>query len=461
MTFFLRVEKDNLGAYLPRLHEKFELSFLRAWHFPQFLTILLLPLFVELFAFKKLSKKNIKYQNSVVCEVDGEKTYSMFKELFGSIPPDKLFFVCEPRNYSSFKGDEVKPLLLQRDSLSYLRSIVWIFLGKTLLNFCTLYEFGGLLFRFFYLLMQGRTETISGKGNLYCTFEHLITYKAIRNSYLQSSGNKSMFVPLNSYVTSPYFHSEILLNYDVVCAGGPHIEATYRKKNALTNVFLPTGSYESHNLNLAVDARNQRRRNLRTQIQSEIVLLIISPGICDPTYKHELQLMELARNLSELSGVKIIVRLKPVEPVEKYKDFYREQLGGATNILVTAGEYELFDFLGIVDLVITTISTGAYDLSQAGADVMFIDFLGDRTLTIPWLEVPEILVAPDKCWEVLYMWINDKDNMRSRWHNIASRLTAAVAFQKSSFQEYREGFISQITPWIPLDIDIKDPSSTL
>ena len=460
-TFFLRVDRDNLEAYLPRLREKFELTFPSTWNFLRFFTILLLPLFVEFFSFKKLNKKIIKYQNSVVCEVDGKKTYNMFRDLFSSIPPDKLFFVCEPRNSSAFVGDEVKPLLLQRDSLVYLRSAVWIFMGKTLLSFNKLYQFGGLLFRFFYLLMQGRAESICGKNNLYCTFEHLITYKAIRNSYLERSGNTSMFVPLNSYVTTQYFHSEIFLNYDVVCAGGPHIELTYRKKNALTNIFLPTGSYESHKLDLWIDERDERINMLRAQSQSKTTILIVSPGICDPTYKHELQLMELARNLSKLPELKIIVRLKPVEPEEKYRNFYCEQLNGAPDILVTAGEYELFDFLGMTDLVVTTISSGAFDLAQAGADVMFIDYLGDRQLSIPWLEVPEILVASDKCWDVLRAWIDDKDNMRSHWHRISRRLTKAVAFQKPSFHEYKEGFISQISPWIPLDIDNKDLSSTL
>ena len=461
ITFYLRADQDNLEAYLPGLREKFELSFSRTWNSLRFFTILLLPLFVEFFAFKKLSKRTIKYQNSVVCEVDGKKTYNMFRDLFSSIPPDKLFFVCEPRNSSAFVGAEVKPLLLQRDSLVYLRSAVWMFMGKTLLSFHKLHQFGGLLFRFFYLLMQGRAETISGKGNLYCTFEHLITYKAIRNSYLSRSGNTSVFVPLNSYVTSQYFHSEIFLNYYVVCAGGPHIELTYRKKNALTNIFLPTGSYESHKLDFRIDERAERRNMLRTKIQSKTIVLIVSPGICDPTYKHELQLMELARNLSKLPDLKIIVRLKPVEPEEKYKNFYHEQLNGAPDILVTAGEYELFDFLGLADLVVTTISSGAFDLAQAGADVMFIDFLGDRQLSIPWLEVPEILVAPDKCWDVLCAWIEDKDDMRSHWHVISSRLTKAVAFQKPSFHEYKEGFISQILPWVPLDIDNKDSSNTL
>jgi hypothetical protein len=402
-----------------------------------------------------MSKEQLTYSKSIICEVDGDKTYVMFKELFSNVHKNRLFFVCEPRNFLGLNGLEVKPLMLQKAGLSYLRRVVWIFIGESLLCAPQLYKFGGVVSSFFYSIMRGKAETIEGSDNLYCVFEHLVTYKAIRNSFLKNSRNTTMFVSLNSYVTPQFFHSEIFLNYDVFCSGGPHIESTYQVKRPYTKYFLPTGSYESHSLGFNSEGREERRKILQRKLNFVTTILIVSPGICDPTYKHELQLMDLARKLSKLPNVNVVVRLKPVDPITKYESFYEEQFANFPEIVVTAGEFELFDFIGIVDLAITTVSNGAYDLAQAGVDVMFIDFLGEKLLSAPWVMVPEVLVNPHECWDLLQSWVNDDSQMRFKWHCISSRLTSVVAYQKAGFEEYKQEFIEEIRPWLPVTISKK------
>ena len=77
----------------------------------------------------------------------------------------------------------------------------------------------------------------------------------------------------------------------------------------------------------------------------DVLILVVSPGICQPTLNIELELMALLEDLSHLNGVKIILRLKPVEPIPIFKDFYQNHLNDKGNVMVTAGEYDLFDFM--------------------------------------------------------------------------------------------------------------------
>jgi hypothetical protein len=451
--FSLRIEPFNIDYLKRSLIDNFELSISNYYPKLNFLVILFLPVFLEIFAWKKLSRKQIKFDSCVVCEVDGPKTMQMFKKLFIDIPSKKLFFVCEPRNFPALSDEGVIPLLLQKKDLLYLRKSVWIFLFKSFLFFSEVSQYGNLLFRFFYILMQGKTETINGQGNLYCTYEHLITYKAVRNSYLSVSNNISLFVPLNAHVTPQYFHSEILLNYDVVCAAGPHVELLYRKKHAITKYFLSTGSYESHNFEGLDAAYGLRKQKLRALKGDKTTILIVSPGICDATYQIELQLMALARYLVSIHGVSVIIRLKPIEAIEKYSNFYKDQLEKTPAIVCTAGEFELFDFLGEVDLVLSSISNGAFDLAQAGAEVMFIDFLGDKELNMPWLMVPDSLVSEELSCEFLLNWVESQGNSRAEWHEISTKLTSAISYRQANFESFRHNFINQIMPWMPSSID--------
>jgi hypothetical protein len=451
----LRIESSNFNYRKNLLIKKFDLTYSNKSEKLNFLLIIFLPIFVEIFALKKISKNEYNFDNCIVCEVDGPQTIGMFKKIFKDIPSEKLFFVCEPRSLSALDGEKVIPLLLRKKDLTFLRKTVWIFLLRSFLSFSEMSSYGNLLFRFFYIVMQGKTEAISGERNLYCTYEHLTTYKAIRNSYLQFNDNISLFFPLNAHVTPQYFHSEILLNYDVVCAAGPHVEVLYRKKRALTKYFLATGSFESHIFKDSAIVGNVRKKELGKYKGIKTTILIVSPGICDATYQIELKLMELARYLASIDGVSVIIRLKPVQPIEKYRNFYKEQVEKIPQIVVTAGEYQLFDFHGEVDLVLTTISNGGFDLAQAGCEVMFIDFLGDKEFNMPWLMVPDSLVSSEHSSKFLLNWVEDQCNSRAKWHAISTKLTNAISYRHDNFESFRNNFMNQILPWIPSNIKMQ------
>lgn len=445
----LRIDPERMDGTGEWLAVDMQVSYARNTTALGLLTALALPLFVEFFYRRKGSRSELRVNDSVVAEVDGSKTLAMFSNLFGGLPADRLVFVCEPRNAGALTAAQVHSLRLGPTGARYLRRVVWTYLRQSLRHAHEIHSYGTRLFRLFYLLMQGRAETIEGSGNLYCTYEHLVTYKAIRNAYLAAGGNRSLFVPLNAHVTPQYFHSEILVNYDVMCAAGPHTETLYRKKRALTRNFPATGSYDSQSLVLDEHSRQERVARLRAFADGRTVLTIVSPGICDPTYGHEQKLMALARTVSTWPGICVLIRLKPVPPEEKYANFYNEQTAGCPNILLTGGEYGLFDFLEASDLVVTSISNAAFDLAQAGAQVMFVDYLQDPDLMLCWSAVPEVLLHPQEAETAIADWVADRNGMRGRWAALMRAFAAQIGYAQTDYPAYLRNFGERINEWLP------------
>lgn len=441
----MRIDPTGLGDHAEKLARHFQLELSPSTSAWQSLGVLLLPLWVEIYWRRNGDATPFRLDGRLVCEVDDHKTFEMFANLFRDWPHDKPAFVCEARNAGAFTQEQdVAVLRLRPDGAAWLRDAVRKYVAACRASRSNVAAYGNHLFRIFYVVMRGRAEVLEGSGNLYCTYEHLVTVKAVRNEFLKAAGNRTVFVPLNSHVTPQYFHSEILVNYDVMCAAGPHTEILYRRKRALTEVYLPTGSYDSNRQGILPEGREARLSRLRAFKGGDTLITIISPGICDPTYSHEIKLMRLARVLSGHPGVKVAIRLKPVPPEPKYADFYAEQLRGADNILLTGGEYELFDFLPVTDLVLTSISNGAYDLAQAGAQVMFIDFLRDPEMTQPLLMAPGVLVAEEDVLPRVIAWAEDAAGVRRDWQGRVHAFADALAYQFADFEAYRVNFLAQI-----------------
>lgn len=437
---------EFLNAYYESLVKKFDLRLRKNTSFAGVITLFLLPFFVEYFWLRKGRSDNLYFENKIICEVDAEKTYIMFSSLFSDFQKDRLIYCVEQRNFNALSHHtEIRELGLRPEGIVYLRRVVWKYIFISFFNFPEIGGFGSRLFRIFYILMQGKADTVEGAGNVYLTYEHLITTKAVRNEYLRQSGNKTVFVPMNGHVTPQFFHSEILLNYDVLCSAGPHVEKLYKQKRALTSNYLPTGSYDSHRKIINFTDKEQRLGLLKHFNQDAIAVTIISPGICDPTYRHELRLMELARKLAELDNVRVSIRLKPVAPEPKYSHFYEEQCGSSKRILLTSGEYELFDFLETTDIFITTISNAAFDLVQAGAQVFFLDYLRDPELMLCWEETAGVLVSEELALESVLAWVNDFPGARAQRSALMHDFSEKISYQFPSFNSYRANFIRLLT----------------
>lgn len=442
------------AALLPRLAARFRLCQRSNTSPIGLATALLLPLFVEFFHRRKGRPGTLSFTDTIVCEVDGPATFEMFSTLFAGFPADRLAYVCEARNAGALADQQVHALRLDATGLAYLRRAVWRYLGASVAHAGEIASYGSRLFRLFYVLMQGRAETVGGSGNLYCTYEHLVTYKAARNAFLERQGSRTLFVPLNAHVTPQFFHSEILTNYTLMCAAGRHTETLYRKKRGLVQHYLPTGSYASHRRGSPVGDWAARVAALAAFKGDELGVVIVSPGICDPTYTHELKLMALAREVAAMPGVKVMLRLKPVAPEPKYADFYRREVAGRDKLLVTAGEYDLFDFLDVGDVFVTSISNAAFDLAQAGALVMFIDYLRDPAMMLPWSAVPEVRLDERTALPTVQRWLRDEPGERERWRETMRRFCEHIAYRHASLDAYRENFLRQIAPFLPAGLTL-------
>lgn len=442
------------AMWVPRLRTRFRLRQRRNTSPLGLATALLLPFFVEYFHRRKGQPGTLSFTDRVICEVDGPATFDMFSTLFAGFPADRLAYVCEARHLGALAGQPVHALRLDAAGLAYLRRAVWQFLGASFSHAGEIASYGSRIFRLFYVLMQGRAETVGGSGNLYCTYEHLVTYKAARNAFIERQGSRTLFVPLNAHVTPQYFHSEILTNYTLMCAAGRHTETLYRKKRGLVQHYLPTGSYASHRRGMLTGDKAARIAALAAFKDRSLCVVIVSPGICDPTYTHEIKLMALARELAAMPGVKVVLRLKPVEPEPKYADFYRREVEGRTNLLVTAGEYDLFDFLAAGDVFLTSISNAAFDLAQAGALVMFIDYLRDPVMMLPWCAVPEVRLDERAALPTVQRWLRDEPGVREDWRETMRRFGEHIAYRHASLDAYRENFLRQIAPFLPGGLSI-------
>ncbi len=437
-----------LEPYQRQLEAQFDVR--NIWRLPlASLTIMVLPMFLKYFFARNGVIENPVFHNRIVCEVDGEKTYEMFESLFRSCPARE--FVIERRNAGEFSEARRRELhitvlgLTKEDYLG-LRAGVYRYIACCLRHYGDVSRYGARLFRIFYTFILGKAETIRGTDNQFVTYEHLVTSKAVRNELLRAARNRSILVPMNAHATPRYYHSEIFVNYDVMCAAGKHTEDLYRKRRAITKEFLPTGSYDNHRRTTWMHGKAERIARLRAFKGDAVAVTIVSPGICDPTYSHELRLMNLARELSKQDGVKVFIRTKPVPLVSKYAEFYETQTAGHDSILLTAFDHELFDFLDVTDLFVTSISNAACDVALCGAQVMFIDYMKDPELFLYWSVINEVVLTEEESLGAIMAWIRDSGCGRSRetLRKNMDKLISYLGYQFPDFEAYRTNLLQQL-----------------
>ncbi len=448
-SHIIYVEKQFLEPYEDELHRSLNVRIVKNFESLYLLSIFFLPVFLKIFWKKNSATNDLKFTNKIVCEVDGRELYEMFNCIFQSLPSKS--FVIEKRCAVEFSEEElnemqIKVLGLTKRNYQYLHDAVYKYIACCLKYFEEISIYGNKLFRLFYVLMLGRTEAIEGTGNLFFVYEHSVLTKAVRNEFLKREGSKTIFVPLNAHATPRYFHSEIFVNYDVMCSAGKHIEDLYKERKSLTNIFVPTGSYVSHCGSTRNQNRVERIDRLRAFKGDSVAITILSSGICDPTYSHELRLMDLARNLSKQPGVKVFIRMKPVLPIAKYASFYVSQAVGCDSMLLTFSEYELMDFLDVTDLFVTSISNSACDLASCGGQVMFVDYMKEPDLHLFRSVVKDAVIAEEDSFQLIMDWVNDRDSgaFRARHKEIMRRLTGYLGYQFHDFNSYKENFLMKL-----------------
>ncbi|MFJ9450916.1 hypothetical protein [Herbaspirillum sp. NPDC101397] len=407
------------------------------------------------FAFHFVRKNRVArptLQQAIICEVDCKKIYDMFRELLGTRANVQYFI---QRHYvSAFDNEEFKSLGLQVHGLNdrgvarvyvLLRGFL-LFAGKNCLRFA---NYGPLLFDYFKCLLQGSLLAPDAQRSTYLTFEHMSTTKAVRNELLRERGNNSVFVPYNAYAIDHFFSPEYRYNYDVLCSPSRLLENVYRLQGAATKVFLKTGAYSPHLKSPEDVAMKARIRRLQDFKGARKAVTILSCGIQDGLLSVERRLMLWAKRLAEDPEICVFVRMKPVAPPEKYANFYVEQLGNAPNILLTHKEYELFDFLHVSDLFVTSISSSAVDLCSAGGAFYSVDFWSDPDLYLWQTSIDGVFLDPDLALEAVQGWIKDAPGIRREHEARMASLAELIAYQFDSFEEYKQNLLTQLSPYLP------------
>jgi hypothetical protein len=414
-----------------------------------FCSLLFLPLLLLFYRVQNSTHDDLHFDNEIVCYVDDESTYEMYSNLFKSYPQPK--YVIEKHNVKWFTNGKLQKLKIRvlgltKESYSFLKKIIPSYMAVCLKYSSEISKYGMRFFWLFLTVIRGKAEAIHGKGNFFFTYEHLITVKAARNEFLRLEGNKSVFIPKNAHASPLYFHSEIFINYDVMCTAGKHIEELYKKKKAMIKMYLPTGSYDNHRKIVDSKGKNERIAKLKSFKGDSIAVTILSPGICDPTYSHEIKLMKLAQKLAQQKSIKVFIRMKPVPLIPKYSTFYAPYTEGQDSIMLTAAEYELFDFLEVTDLFITSISNSACDVAMCGSQVMFIDYMKNPDLFLYWMVVKDLVLNEENAFEEIMKWVNNKKDgqIRTRHAETMKQLTEYIGYSFPDFESYKTNIISQL-----------------
>ena len=433
--------------YQESLMAAMTIRYFRRLNYLYCLSVLLLPIYLRYFRQKNRTEDELHFEGRIICEVDSDKVYEMFGRIFHAYP--KKVFVIERRYAAGFgesrlKEEGIKVLGLTPACYRYLSRAAYQYAFLCFKHFGDISIYGSRLFQVFHYLIVGRVEAVAGSGNLFFAYEHSVIFKAARNEFLRAEGSRSVLVPMNAHATPRYYHSEIFVNYDVICSAGKHTDDLYRERRSVTKIFLPTGAYDGHRGTIDVQGKTARIARLMSFKGDSLAIAILSPGICGPTYSHEIRLMKLARDLASLPGVKVFIRLKPVPPPPEYADFYAEQTSGHPSILLTFSEFELFDFLEVTDLFVTSISNSGCDLALRGAQIMFIDYLRDPDMFLYWSMVKEVVFTEEESMGAILDWIRDDSGYRQRFAETMVRLSDYLGYGFPDFESYNSNLLIRL-----------------
>ena len=116
------------------------------------------------------------------------------------------------------------------------------------------------------------------------------------------------------------------------------------------------------------------------------------------------------------------------------------------SILLTAGEYELWDFLEVTDLFITSISNSGFDLSLRGGQVMFVDYMKDPELSIVWSRIKEVVLAEHQAFDSARDWIDDSAEgpSRGQLRDHMRKMIAYLGYRFPDFDSYKNNLLSQL-----------------
>jgi hypothetical protein len=441
----LHAELDNSKPYAERLTSSGLQLIWRAG--PRWLSTLaaisFLPMLLPLYWRRKIEPTAGAPVAGVVCNVENPSMLDGYRHLLR--PEIEPTFVTAPEYQNSMAaslgiaGDYVS-LGLSAAFYSELSGLLERYANAMRGNLRGCAFLGWDVLRFANKLVHGRIRAPAGSNYQLLTCEHHDLTKTIRNEFIRNQGATSVLFPYSSLYVLRFYPDEYYENYDYVMSPGPHYEDVLSENEARCQQVIPSGTYLIHKNGLGDTlGRVQQLQALRAFVGSNRVVTILCPGVCKPTYPSEIKLMQLAVSLSEIEGVKVIVRQKPFTPEPQYQGFYEGFADGKDSLLLTGMEYDLFDFLPVTDLFVTSYSTSACELAVCGGNVLFVDFLDQDDRFIFWRKevVGELLVDGAQASARILDVLEQIDNTVGTYRRDLARFVEYIGYRHDGYAAYR------------------------
>ena len=430
----------------------------RSYLFSYIASLIAMSIYPFLFYWKN-RKENQNIFDSIICQIDGKKSYDMYKNLFGH--RSNLFFLIERHNlmnrgdHEYFGADEADQLGFFLNGLSpkrfkKLRILTTHFIVLAFKNFYQLLGYRSLFFNLYIEIARGLLKSLDAQRSAYVTYEHLFLPNAVRNELLRADGNITISIPIGAQIESHFFSSGYLYNYDILCSTGKLQESVYAIQQATTKIILPTGAYEIHK-NLEKDENYLLRLNQLREFKGDnISITIVSSGVQSETYSGEIQLMHLARKLAAQEGVKVFIRPKPILPPLEYRNSIKEECGMSESIMITGSEYQLTDFLEVTDLFITFASHAGADICGMGGEIFFINFMNDDAFALWQNAVKGVYLQPESAFDQIMSWVRDFPIGQRKIHNQRMKvLSDLIAYKFDTFESYKLNINKQLSYFLP------------
>lgn len=457
----LVAERSFIGDYEGVLKSQPSQTFIeQGTHFLEALVSLIcLPVLLPLLWKTKLSGEIEPFEDRIICSVESPQMVQGYKELFSS--ESDIVFVVAPAYAANFAEqsrsvNDLFALSLTLVAFNELTSVRKYYYWKILKNYSQVSCLGLHLIRFFNVIIHGRILTPPGPGNYVFASEHHDLTKTVRNEFIRCQGSTSILFPYSSLYVLQYYPDEYYENYDCICSPGKHYEDALKQNQAKNSVCLQTGSYTIHKDGLSRGTPPEKIAALKSFLGGNYTITVLCPGVCKPTFHSEVKLMELAQRLSKIDGVRVVIRQKPFMPKEQYSGFYERYSGNNSSMLLTGREYELFDFLPVTDLFITSYSTSACELAACGANIYFVDFLEQDDRFIFWKdEIAGGLVLKEcEAYERISLEINDAPDgpLRTGHREQMKKFANYIGYIFEDYKTYKDNLFAQLNCHVFSDI---------
>jgi len=400
---------------------------------------------------KKVRHPPVSYERSVLCFVTRPDEYYCDREIFGKI--DNVFFLMYDTYESTFKDVSGERLIIQKqgfNSSTYkkLRKDTFRYIFMLLTEWSSFVPLGWHAVLLYNNIILARSYTPEGRDNVFIVFEHHDMMKTIRNEFIKKDGNKTIFFPYSYGFALQYYPQEYYAQYDYILSSGKCLEDHFLKADSIHPVFLRTGCLVAHSQFTDISGYETRSRALTDKKMGRIVVTILCPGVCKPTYYSEIKLMELAQRIAKETNAIVFIRQKPFVPEPEYKGFYEKYTNGNESMYLTGMEYELFDFVPVTDLFITTYSTSACEVAMRGGNIFFVDYMKHPDRFIFWdKKISDgILLGGDEAFEKISAWISDRPDgpVRAAHRKAMERFVEYMGYTFPDYDSYKKNLLEQL-----------------